>query len=65
MIDDLNSMTYSHEDQLADLLAMALDDADEIRLRMFTRWLLRQDLDAASDLNRLRQTGTIPTVTRL
>lgn len=55
------------EDELAALLAMALDDgADPVRLRLMTALImLRHDEDREIDLDRLRTAITIPTVTRL
>lgn len=63
---DSDSPLPGQEDELAALLALALDGTDETRLRLMTRWLLmRQDVDRVADLERLRQSGMLPNIMKV
>lgn len=63
---DNTGLPATHEDELNQLLALALDGGDETLILMMTRLILMNlDVGRDADLDRLRQAVTTPRVVRL
>lgn len=58
---DRDTTTPDHEDELTALLIIALDGADETRIRLMTRLAMSlHDVDLERDIERMRRDGPDP-----